>query len=97
MYSPYDELSDFMSFDDWLMEYVTRNPGIKISFNRLKFDKCAVDIKIELKHITGFKIAHVINFEAHDNVSTKRKLIEEIGNMTYMLQKEVNRWNCGVD
>lgn len=93
----YDELSDFMSFDDWLMEYVTRNPGIKISFNRLKFDKYGADIKIELKHITGFKIAHVINFEAHDNISKKRKLIEEIGNMTYQLKQGVNKWNCGVD
>lgn len=93
----YDELSDFMSFDDWLMEYVTRNPGIKISFRRLKFNKYDVDIGIELKHITGFKISRVINFDAHERVSKKRKLIEEIGNMTYMLQEEVNKWNCGVD
>ena len=97
MYPPYDELSDFMSFDDWLMEYVTRNPGIKISFNRLKFNQYDVDIEIELRHITGFKIAHVINFNAHDNISKKRKLIEEIGNMTYMLKEQVNAFNRGVD
>lgn len=93
----YYELSDFMSFDDWLMEYVTRNPGIKISFNRLKFNQYDVDIKIELKHITGFKISRVINFDAHDQVSKKKKLIEEIGNMTEQLNQEVNRWNCGVN
>lgn len=97
MYPPYDELSDFMSFDDWLIEYITRNPGIKISFNRLKFNQFDVDIAIELRHITGFKIVHVINFDVHDKVSKKRKLIEEIGNMTYQLEQEVNKWNCGVD
>lgn len=97
MYPPYDELSDFMSFDDWLIEYVTRNPGIKISFDRLKFNQYDVDIQIELRHIAGFKIAHVINFDAHDNISKKRKLIEEIGNMTYQLKQDVNKWNCGAD
>lgn len=97
MYPPYDELSDFMPFDDWLMEYVTRNPGIKISFNRLKFNQHDVDIGIELKHITGFKISRVINFDAHDQVSKKRKLIEEIGTMTYILKKQVDAFNRGVD
>ncbi len=97
MQPTYNIANDFVSFDDWLVNYITENPGIKISFNRLKFEEYNVKIVVELLHITGFKINRIIDFDAHDRVSKKRKFIEAIEEMTYQLKQNVNKWNCGVN
>lgn len=90
-------MNDFIPFSDWLVNYITENPGIKISFNQLKFEECNVEIVVELLHITGFKINRILGFDARDRVGKKRKFIEAIEEMTYQLKQEVNKWNCGVD
>lgn len=97
MYPTYDVLNDFVSFDDWLVNYITENPGIKISFYRLKFENSNASIVVKLRHIGGFEMDRILDFDAYDKVSKKRKLIEAIEDMTYQLKQGVKKYYREVD
>lgn len=98
MYPTYNVMNDFVSFDDWLVNYLTENPGIEISFHRFSFKQNdPLQILIKIRHISGSHIDRIVEFGAYDRVSKKRKLIEEIEQMTYQIKEEVHRFNCGVD
>ena len=87
-----------VSFEDWLINFLLKNRGLRISFQYFTFKLTDPDqILIKMHHVTQHDMKRLVTIDTQSNVDMKTILIEEIESMANTIVPEVNRWNCGVD
>ena len=87
-----------VSFEDWLINFLLKNQGLRISFGYFSFKLTDPDqILIKMHHVTQHDMKRLVTIDAQSKVDMKTILIEEIESMANTIMPEVNKWNCGVD